>query len=180
MAHVVADTYAKALFELCLERRVVDDVYEEFKYICKLMYDEPDFYEIFQTPKISIAEKKKVIKAVFAGRFSATMVNFLNVLADKRRTDCIVEIFQSFEKKYNRHHNRAKAIVRSVVPLSDEQKQKLTKQLTETSGYKIELENIIDPSLIGGLRIRIGDHMIDHSVKTGIHNMKDLLIERFA
>ncbi len=180
MAHVVADTYAKALFDLCLEKKIIDEIYEEFEYIAELMHDEPDFYEMFETPKISIVEKKKIIKAVFAGRFSATMVNFLNVLADKRRSDCIVEIFESFEKKYNRHHNRAKAIIRSVVPLSDEQKQKLTKQLTETSGYKIKLVNIIDPSLVGGLRIRIGDHMIDQSVKTAIYDMKDLLIERFA
>ncbi len=154
MAHVVADTYATALFEIGVEEQILDGVFEEFKFIAETLSSEPDFYEIFKTPKISIDEKKQVIQTVF-GSFSAPMVNFLKVITDKRRGDCIVDMFKSFEEQYNDYHNKAKAIVRSVVPLSDEQKAQLVEQLSKTSGYQIELENVIDPSLIGGLIIRI-------------------------
>ncbi len=178
MAELVAETYANALFEVGLEQDEIETLFDECKQIRQLLSDYPDLYNILTTPKIANAAKKTVVTDVFGDRISQTMLNFLRILVDKRRSAVVVDIFQAFEERYYKRLNKAKAVVWSVVPLSQQQIQKLTDKLNKMTGQDIEVENKIDPALIGGVVVRIGDRMIDNSVKTGVHNMRDLLIER--
>ncbi len=178
MAQLVPDTYAAALFEVVVEDGDVVKLCEEYNEVVDMFKQMPDFYEIYNTPKISKEEKKQVIDKVFKGKIDPLLLNYLKVLIDKRRTNCVKAAFSAFEDMVKYHQNMAQAVVTSVVPLTAEQTEQLTAQLFKLTGRNVTIENVIDPALVGGLMIQVGDQIIDSSVRRKIVDLKDMLIER--
>ncbi len=178
MAQLVSDTYAAALFEVAIDAENVMALYDEYDEVVKTFDEMPEFYEIYNTPKISKEEKKQVIDSVFKGKIDALLLNFLKVLIDKRRTNFVKATYSAFEEMVKEHQNLEKATVTSVVPLTTTQLERLTAQLIKLTGKKVTIENEIDPELVGGLMIQVGDQIIDSSVRRKILNLKDMLIER--
>ncbi len=178
MAQLVPDTYAAALFEIAVENGDVAKLYDDYTAVVEAFKQTPDFYEIYNTPKISKLEKKQVVDAVFKGKIDPLLLNYLKVLIDKRRTNCIKPAFSAFEDMFKYHQNLAQAVVTSVVPLTAAQTEQLTAKLSKLTGRAITIENEIDPALVGGLMIRIGDRIIDNSVRSKIVDLKEMLIER--
>lgn len=178
MAQLVSEVYAGALFEVAIESNQLQALYDDYKAVVNLFKTEPDFFEIFKTPKITNDEKKQVMDSVLKEQVSIEMLNFLKILIDKRRAASVLAIFKAFEKMYRKHFNLATAVVRSVVPLTLEQSNALRTKLEYLTGYTIEIDNQIDQNLIGGMLIQIGDRIIDNSVKRKIGNLKDMLVER--
>ncbi len=178
MAQLVPNTYASALFEIAVEDGDIVKLCEEYESVIDTFKQMPDFYEIYNTPKISKEEKKQVIDSVFKGKINPLLLNYLKVLIDKRRTNCVKFAFNAFADMVERHQNLAQAVVTSVIPLTAQQIERLTTQLSELTGREVIVENVLDPALVGGLMIRIGDHIIDSSVRRKIIDLKDMLIER--
>ncbi len=178
MAQLVAETYATALFEVVMEGADIATVYENYGDVIEVFNSMPEFYEIYNTPQIGVDEKKQIIDDVFKDKIDAVLLNFLKVLIDKRRTACVKAAYASFEEMVKEEQKLAKAVVTSVVPLSETQTEKLIEQLSKITNRKVTIENVIDESLVGGLFIRVGDHIIDSSVRHKLVELKDLLIER--
>lgn len=177
MAKLVAKVYSDALFEVAIEENKVDLLFEELTLITDLFKEYPEFFELFKTPKISIEDKKKSIEEAFGGKISTEMLNFLKIILDKRRSSAIHSIKNEFDIRVLAHKGIEKATVESAVALDDTQLKTLESELSEKTGKVIQLKNNINPDIIGGLLLRVGDKVVDGSIRKRLNDMKDDLAQ---
>ncbi|MCT4619024.1 MAG: F0F1 ATP synthase subunit delta [Marinisporobacter sp.] len=175
MAELVERTYAEALFEVAVEGNHLEKYKEEMAFVLDVFKNYPDFYRLYNTPQISKDEKKNIIEEAFKEKISTEMMNFLKILLDKRRTSHIEGIGKVFKKLANDYSNIIEGTVTTVVPLKGEEKTYLEKKLSSMTGKFIKLENIVDPSIKGGVLVKIGDKVIDGTIQRRLNAMqKDL------
>lgn len=167
MAKLVSKTYGEALFELALEENVLDITLEEVHAVMNAFHENVELMSLLNHPKISKEEKKALIEKIFKGKLSDRVVGFLVIIVDKGRYNEIDSIFEYFINKVKEHKNIGIASVTSAIILSDDRKKQIEKKLLALTNYeKIEITFYEDKSLIGGMVIRIGDRVVDSSVKT--------------
>jgi len=175
MAELVSSTYATALFEVALEMDKLDEVREEFGFVIDQFEAHPEFLTLYKSPQVHGSEKKDILKQVFSANLSAELMNFLNILIDKMRTAEVERIFESYCANVDRYKKEGTALVKSVVLLTDLQKDQLSVKLQEMTGKKITIANELDPELIGGVTIKIGDQILDGSLLSKLNGLKESL-----
>ena len=177
MAKLAAKVYGDALFDLAVEENRCDQFLEEIHAVEKALADNPDVETLICHPGISSEEKQEFIEKCFRGSVSDDMTGFLLILVKKGRFPERESIFAYFISKVKEYKKIGVAQVASLFPLSREQKDKIEKRLLETTDYeKIEASYREDTSLIGGLVIRIGDRVVDTSVKSRLEELKTQLM----
>ena len=176
MAKLISKTYGDALFELALEENKIDDYVEEVKGIVEILKENPELSKLLDHPKISKEEKIQVVGSVFDGRISRELLGLINMIVEKNRNDAMEDIFKYFIDRVKEYKNIGVASVTSAVELSDQQKAQVEKRLLETTKYvQFEINYEVDKDLIGGMVIRIGDRVVDSSIRTRIYELtKDL------
>lgn len=175
MAELVSTTYGAALFDVCVEENKVDEFINEIGFINETLKNNEEFFQILRTPRININEKKKIIDNVFGDKVNKEIVNFIKILIDKRRIGYIIAIANEFERMACEYKGIVKAKAYSSISLSSEQIKKLEKKLSEQSGKTVEIENIIDDSLLGGIMIKFNDVVIDGTLKGKLKNLENNL-----
>ena len=172
MAKLISKTYGDALFELALEENRIDDYVEEVNAMSLIFKENPELSKLLDHPKISKEEKIQVIGSVFDGRVSRELVGLINMIVEKGRNDAIEEIFRYFIDRVKEYKNIGVASVVSAVELSADQKANVEKRLLETTKYvQFEISYEVDKDLIGGMVIRIGDRVVDSSIRTRIYEL---------
>ena len=176
MAKLVSKTYGEALFDLALEDGTLTTIIEEVNVVKEAIEKNPDLLKLLSHPKIKKEEKISVIENIFKGRVSDSLVGFLVIVVQKDRYDDLDGIFEYFVTKVREYKNIGVASITSAVELAEEQKKQIEQRLLQTTKYsQFELTFHVDKSLIGGLVIRIGDRVVDSSVKTKLQMLaKDL------
>lgn len=176
MAKLVSKTYGEALFDLALEDGTLTTIIEEVNIVKEAIAKNPDLLKLLSHPKINKEEKISVIENIFKGRVSDSLVGFLVIIVQKDRYDDLDGIFEYFIAKVREYKNASVASVTSAVELTEEQKKQVEQKLLQTTKYsQFELSFYVDKSLIGGLVIRIGDRVVDSSIKTKLQMLaKDL------
>lgn len=177
MAKLVSTTYSEAIFEVALELGCLDDIQKEFGFLTRTLVEYPEYFEIIKSPKINISEKKQVIQETFENQISQTLLNFLKIIIDKKRGSDILDIKRDFDRRVNLHNNVVKATVESVVPLSEVQLKTLQDKLNNMTGKNVEIETLINPVLLGGVLVKMGDQIIDGSVKFKLEGMLEGLTQ---
>ncbi len=177
MAKLISKTYGDALFELAVEEGKVDILLEETLQLQKILAENGDFGKLMNHPKIIKEEKIEVAKSVFEGRVSEELLGFLTIIISKDRYSEIDEILTYFVAKVKEYKGIGIATVTTAVPLKDSQCKEVEKKLLDTTRYKsMEISYGVDASLIGGMVIRIGDRVVDSSIRTKLSKLqKDLL-----
>ncbi|MCI9068744.1 MAG: F0F1 ATP synthase subunit delta [Lachnospiraceae bacterium] len=177
MAKLIAKTYGEALFETALEKEKIDEMYEEVLAIREIFSENPKLVRLFDHPNIIKEEKLQVVDAVFADRLSPEMTGFLRIVIEKGRQSELDGIFAWFIAKVKEHKKIGIAYVTSAAELSDRQKRQVEERLLATTAYEaFEIQFSVDEELIGGLVIRIGDRVVDSSIKSRLYEMrKDLM-----
>lgn len=175
MAKLVSKTYAEALFEVALEENKVDLFLEELDFVVGAFKMHPEFFTLFKSPQINIVEKKEMIAEAFKGKLSDEISNFLKIILDKNRGYYIEQIKNQYENMLNKHKGIIKAIATTAIPLNDEDSLKLKEKLEKLTGKNIKLTNKIDESLLGGVLVRIGDKVIDGTIKGRLDEVKESL-----
>ena len=177
MAKLVSKTYGEALFELAVEEGKEDSFLDEVTSIKEIMDSNPDFSKLMNHPKILKEDKLQVIENVFKGRISDELLGFIHLVVTKDRYSEIDEILDYFINEVKGLKGIGKATVTTAFDLSDAQKQNVYDRLIETTAYKsMEIDYMIDESLIGGMVIRIGDRVVDSSVKTKLNKLQRELL----
>lgn len=177
MAELVSKIYSQALFEVALENDKLDEFVEEMNLIASSCKDYPKFYEILKTPKINVKEKKKVVSQIFKGKISQELINFLKIILDKRRIKNLFSIQKEFENMVLSHKGIVKAKAITTIPLDEKQIEKLKKKLSEITKKNIQIENEIDEKLIGGILIKLGDKVIDGTIKNKLKELQNSLTQ---
>ena len=172
MAKLIESSYGDALFELALEQNELDSVAEQVDVLAQSFAENPELLKLLTHPKISKEEKISVIENIFKGRFSDDIVGFLVIITEKDRGAEIENILSYFMAKVREYKKIGVARVVSAVELTKEQKSRVEKKLLQQTSYEsFEVDYSVDESLIGGLVIRIGDRVVDSSIRTKLDTM---------
>ena len=172
MAKLVSNVYGDALFELALQSDRIDEFDEEAKAIIEALQENQDLSKMMCHPKIDKEEKIRVIENIFKGRLSDEIVGLMVMVIEKDHFKDMQDILSYYIDKVKEHKNIGVAKVQSAIELSDKQKKDIEKKLLDTTDYvSFEMKYEVDPDLIGGLVIRIGDRVVDSSIKTKIYEL---------
>ena len=172
MAKLVDKTYGDALFELALENGQVNTYFEECQSILQILKENEELLKLFTHPKISKEEKEKVVENVFKGRVSDDITGFLVLILKKDRQTMIPEILEYFIDRVKEFKKIGVAFVTTAVPLDEAMKKSVEKKLIATTDYKsFEMNYNVDKDIIGGMIIRIGDRVVDSSIRSKIESM---------
>ena len=178
MAKLISKTYGDALFELAVEKDKVDVLLEEIEQLQKVLSENDEFGRLMNHPKIIKEEKIQVAKDVFGGRASDELLGFLTIIITKDRYKDIDEILDYFIAEVKRYKGIGIATVTTAVPLKEEQCKKIEQKLLETTEFtKMEMHYKLDESLIGGMVVRIGDRVVDSSIKTKLSELQKELLK---
>lgn len=166
--------YALALYNTCLEKGNLDVVLEQFSEIVEQFQTNEGIRKILKNPQITKFNKKRIFKELFEGQIEDQLMKFLLILIDRGRILFLKEKYEQFRSIYLFNQNTMVAKVISTVPLSQQETERLHKELEERYGKKIIIENEIDKSILGGLVVNIGNESMDGSVKSKLDEIKDL------
>ncbi len=172
MAKLISNTYAEALFELAEDDNKIDDLYAQVDMLEKLFSENPEFISLLTHPQITKEEKISTLEKTLKGRVDNEIVGLLKIVTEKDRAGEIEAIFEEFRAKVYDHKKIGVVYVSSAVALSEAQKKKIEAKLLKTTDFKsLESHYSVDEKLVGGMVIRIGDRVVDSSVRSKIEKM---------
>lgn len=177
MAKIVSKTYGEALIELAIEEDKASVMLEEILSVREILDSNPEFSRLMLHPGIAKQEKLQLVDNIFNGKTSDELTGFLRVIVDKERFKEIDSIFQYFIDKVKELQGIGVVYVTTPLELDDKSKEEVKSKLLETTDYKtLEMNYQIDESLIGGMIIRIGDRVVDSSIRSRLNDLtKELL-----
>lgn len=172
MAKLVSKVYGDALFSLSLEDNRLDEVWEEVRMFSSALGENAEFTDIMTHPDMTQEKALALLDEAFGGKLSDVMMGFLQVLVKKGRFSEILSVLDYFQKQAKEYKRIGVVYVTTPSELTGEQKSGIAEKLTQTSGYEtLEMNYEIDKSLLGGIRIRIGDRVLDNSIQTKLEEM---------
>ncbi len=178
MAKLISKVYGDALLEAAREKGTLDAVYEEVCALFDIFTEHTDLIQLLNHPQVVKEEKLQIVENVFGGRVSPEMLGFLTTVVDKGRQTEIPAIFRYFIGCVKEMKGIGIAAVTTAVELSEAQKAQVEEKLLATTSYKsFEMDYRVDPSLIGGMVIRIGDRVVDSSIKNRLDDLRKQLLE---
>jgi F-type H+-transporting ATPase subunit delta len=178
-AQGIARVYAEALLNAAEKAGQADGVIEALDSLVRDLYPaEPGLEAFLSSDAIGRDRKAQVIDRVFQGRSSDLFVNFLQVLNNHERLLLLRPILAALVDLHSERQKRVKVQVRSAVPLSNDERERLIRELRQNTNREPILETGVDPDLLGGLVVRVGDWLYDCSVKCRIDSLRNQLIER--
>ena len=163
-AHL-ADVYAQSLMDLARQSGLVEAVAADFELISTLLAQNPDFEAFLASPYFGEQTKRELVRKTLAGGLQRLTINFLCVVIDHNRGALVPEILGRYRQLYREYQGYQPVEVTVAQPLSDEQVEKLSRELAEAMNRKIDLDVRTDPGILGGMIVRYGDKMVDNSVK---------------
>ena len=176
MAKLVSKTYGDALFELSLEEKKEDILFEEAKIFLEVIKKDDELVKFMKHPKIVKEEKIKTGKNIFENHFSGEFAGFLLVLIQKDRFSEVEKTLEYFVGRMKEHKKIGVAYVSTAAPLSDAQKEKVCARLLETTDFEtFEMNYTVDETLLGGMVIRVGDRVVDTSIKNKLRSLSKQL-----
>jgi F-type H+-transporting ATPase subunit delta len=168
----LARRYARALFDLATQMKVLDRIDADMKGFTALLAENREVRTILNHPNIGLSEKKALVAKVCAG-FSRITLNFYYLLIESRRQNLLELVGREFARMADAARNVIEVGLTSAVPLTPQQEEGLRKALAAQTGGTVRLIAAVDPALIGGARLRIGDTVLDGSVQTALDKMRD-------
>lgn len=164
--------YATALYELAAEKDQVEQAYSDIELIAQTIRENKDLKLLLKSPVIFTDKKLRIINEIFAGKIGEITRNFMIILARKRREEHLDGIAESFIDLYREARNIKLARVITATVLDKEQREQLMGILTKQTGSEIILEEIMDPSIIGGIIVKMEGIKFDDSIKSKIQALK--------
>ena len=170
--------YALALYEVAKEKDKVDEYINDLREICDLIENNKDFYEVVKHPQISTKNKKRTFINIFKGKIDEELLSFLLILIEKDRILYLREKLNEMEKIDLERKNILSAVVKTAVPLLESEISNLQEKLEKQYNKKIIMTTEIDKSLLGGVYVRVGNDVIDGTIKSKLEEMKDIMLKR--
>ena len=178
-AQRVAHTYAEALLNAAEKRGQAQEILDEFDSLVREVFKaNPLVAEFLASPAVPTNVKAATIDSTFGPRAGELFTNFLRVLNDHGRLDLLRTIYVALRELADQRARRVRVQVRSAAPLDDDQRERLRQEVR--AGFHMEpvLDERIDPDLLGGLVVRVGDWQYDGSVRAQLRSIRNYLSER--
>ena len=168
-----AKRYARALFELAQQKNQVDRVLEEFKSFLTQIEQDADLHSFLNLPHNS--EREKLLSDQLKARFSELFFNFLLVVLKNKRLNIIHQIYASFESEVDSYYNRVRAEAITAFPLSENKLSEVSHKIAAYLNAEVRIENRVDPSIIGGIIIRLNGKVFNGSLSEQFKKLKQYL-----
>ncbi len=175
MNSAISRRYAQALLMIAQERQALDQYERELETFRNALQANPGVKELMDNPRVLTEDKKKALDLLIKDLVDPVIYNFLHLIIDKRREAFFLDIIRAFNQYADEAKNIIDAEVRSVVQLTDRDYQELQERLARASGKNVRLKSIVDTSLIGGIKVKIGDTVLDGSVTKKLSLLKNRL-----
>jgi len=176
MSSRIAARYGKSLLQFAHEQKQIEEVCRDMKLLMETSEASKDFKSLLKSPIVSLDDKQKVFGKLFAN-FSSASSNFIAMVLQKKRESYLVDIARNYVELYNEEKGIAQASVLSAIPLSPQVMDHLKRYLSSVLKIdNVELENVIDGSVIGGMVVRYKDRLLDMSVARELKEMRNQLI----
>jgi F-type H+-transporting ATPase subunit delta len=172
----VVRRYARALFETAVKSQTVDQVEEDLKAVDGVIRQLPQLQRAFRAPTVSETQKKALLRRGFESRVGPLTLRFLELVVERRREDVLKDIYGEFLQLANAARNILPVEVSAATPLTDPERDALARSLAARTGKTIDLRVRIEPELMGGMIVRMGDTILDGSVRTRLNQLKQRLL----
>lgn len=171
----IASRYGLALYSLAVENSKVVEWQMDVKELSRVFKENPDFVMILGSSFLSLSERISILEKALV-KVDKNIVALLSVIMENNRTSYIYDVFESFNSYCNQYRGVSEGLIYSTLKLEQAVITQIEEKISKIEKNKVELKNVIDPTLIGGVKIVIHDHIYDGSIKHHIEVMKkDLL-----
>lgn len=172
----VARRYARALFNAAVRTQAVEAVNEALQQLLGTLQEQPPLQRLLLNPLIPRERKQQMVQESIGRHTHPLLASLLSVLVDKRRERLLSEVAREFGDLRDEHLGIVRVQVAAAYPLDSQQEQALIRNLERRTGKTVVLQTQMDPSLIGGIVVRIGDTIIDGSVHGQLLRLKQYLL----
>lgn len=175
----LAQVYAEALLSVAEKHNQVEEVVEELRgLVDEVFRANPEIETLFSSKAVRRAQKEPIIRAALGGKVTDTLLHFLLVLNERDRLELLRPVFLVCRELLDQRAKRVRVHVRTAAALDDEQQHRLAETLRASLHLQPILDVHVDPSLLGGMVVRVGDTVYDNSVSTRIENIRNQLLAR--
>jgi len=164
--------YARAILNLAKETGSESEVNADMQLIVATISESSDLQIMLKSPVIKASDKKKVLKAVFADKVNSISLGLFNLLEENKRMVLLAPIASQYTIIYDYLKSMHVAIVTTAVPLTTALEEKVLDKIVELTGNKTSIENRVDPSILGGFIIRVGDLQYDASIANNFNELR--------
>lgn len=167
----IARVYANALFEAAKEKGKLDEVHDQLGEFADTLADNRDMQLFLFSPYFSSTEKLEGLKKALSGA-EPELTNFLELLVEKHRMPAIFRIRRQFDEMWKKENKRLDVTVTSAIELDPEVVEGIGKRIEEQTGQKIELESRVDPDVLGGVVLQVGNVVLDASIRNRLDKLR--------
>ena len=171
----VASRYGLALYSLAMDKNRILEWQKEVKELTSVLKENTDFIMVLGSSFITLKERLEMVDKSFVG-VDEEIIALIKVVMENNRMHMILDIFESFNSYCNEYRGVCEGLVYSTLKLDQKVINQIEEKISKIERHKVELKNVIDPTLIGGVRVVIHDRIYDGSIKHHLEMMKkDLL-----
>ncbi|QNL50029.1 ATP synthase F1 subunit delta [Olivibacter sp. SDN3] len=168
----VASRYAKALLDLSVEQHAIDEVKTDMEYFISVLKQNSELQAVLKNPIVQQDKKNTILSLLFQEKFHPSVLAFFKIMVNKGRAEILYGTSKEFIRAYNEYKGIVHAKVVSATALSDENKTVLTALIKTSTGHEVILENQVDPTLIGGFVVTVGDKQVDASLSGRLNKLE--------
>lgn len=174
----LANVYAKALLKVGEKSGKLDQSIEELGAVVDVIDRLPKLKATLESPRVDTGSKAALIDKCFGKKVSRDLANFLKIVANKGRFDCLSAMLESIRKMYDEQTGRVEATVTTAESIDDQVRQQISERLSSALGKVVNLTASVDPGIIGGMVVRVGDTVYDGSVVSQLAQVRSQTIKR--
>ena len=171
----IGSVYGEALYELACSEGLDKAILDELKVLDESFHQEPGFVKLLCSHSVSKQERCQVLDDSFRGKVNQYLLNFLKILTEKGYMHHFTHCFEAYTRHYNEDHNILSVRAVTAVPLTDKQAQALTQKLTRMTGKTILLDNRVDATCLGGVRLDYDGRRLDDTICHRMESIRELL-----
>lgn len=164
--------YAKAILNLAKESKEDDAVNKDMHFIADTISDNKELDTLLHSPVVKASDKVKLLEALFSKKVSKITEGLFKLLKENKRIDMIVDIAKQYAIIYDFEHHIQVAKVTTAVPITEDIEKKVLAKIVELTGDQANLENIVNPDILGGFILRVGDVQYDASISNYLHELR--------
>ncbi|HEY1010492.1 MAG: ATP synthase F1 subunit delta [Daejeonella sp.] len=168
----VASRYAKSLIDLAGEQNAVETVMKDIELFLETCRANPELQAILRNPIISLDKKANILDGLFSGKVNEMILSFFKIVIRKGRAEVLFATAKEFISQYNILKNVVKATVTSASPLSKENISQIEEVVKDHTKGEVILTSVVDPKLIGGFILKVGDKQFDTSISSKLNKLR--------
>ncbi|MFQ6614336.1 MAG: ATP synthase F1 subunit delta [Fidelibacterota bacterium] len=170
-------TYARVLIKVAGDQNAIPAVDESLQNVTELLRNEPLFKVVFHTRRITAAEKLSLLRKTFSAAVHPIVLEFLILLVEERKTTVLPEVTKLFSRLRDEALNQVPLMIYSSEALSEEVRIDLIRRLEASTGKTLKADAVVDPSLLGGIKLRLGNLYLDASLSKQLDHLKHFILK---